>query len=73
MLLLQCNNVNKMFDTFQNKFLSIMDNNATTITLPWEESILRQKSWLTESILESIRIKNQLYKKMHQKITIIII
>ena len=33
MLLLQCNNVNEMFETFQNKFLSIIDNNAPIITL----------------------------------------
>ena len=67
MLLLQCNNVNKMFDTFQNKFLRIIDNNTPIITSPRKESILRQKPWLTESILESIRIKNQLYKKCIKK------
>ena len=43
MLLLQCNNVNEMFDTFQNKFLSMIDNNAPIITLPGKESKLRQK------------------------------
>ena len=54
-----------MFETFQNKFLSITDNNAPIITLSRKESKLRQKPWLTKGILESIRIKNQLYKKMH--------
>ena len=34
MLLLQCNNINEMFETFQNKFVSIIDNNAPIITLP---------------------------------------
>ena len=33
MLLLQCNNVNEMFETFQNKFLGIIDNNVPIITL----------------------------------------
>ena len=28
MLLFQCKNVNETFETFQNKFLSIIDNNA---------------------------------------------
>ena len=61
MLLLQCNNVNEMFETFQNKFLGIIDNNVPIITLSRKGSKLRQKPWLTKSILESIRIKKQLY------------
>ena len=56
-----------MFETFQNKFLSITDNNAPIITLSRKESKLRQKPWLTKGILESIRIKNQLYKKCIKK------
>ena len=67
MLLLQSNNVNEMFDTFQNKFLGIIDNNVPIITLSRKESKLRQKPWLTKSILESIRTKNQLYKKYIKK------
>ena len=67
MLLLQRNNVNEMFETFQNKFLIIIDNNAPIIILSGKESKLRQKPWLTKGILESIRIKNQLYKKYIQK------
>ena len=62
MLLLQYDNVNKMFEIFQNKFFSIIDNNAPIITLSRKEGKLRQKSWLTKGTLESIRIKNQLYK-----------
>ena len=62
MLLLQHDNVNKMFEIFQNKFFSIIDNNAPIITLSRKEGKLRQKSWLTKGTLESIRIKNQLYK-----------
>ena len=67
MLLLQYNNVNEMFETFQNKFLSIIDNNAPTITLSSKESKLRQNPWLGKGILESIRIKNQLYEKYFKK------
>ena len=63
MLLLQCNNLNEMFETSQNKFLSIIDNDGPIITLSRKESKLRQKPWLTKGIPESIRIKNQLYKK----------
>ena len=67
MLLLQYNNVNEMFETFQNKFLSIIDNNAPTITLSRKESKLRQNPWLAKGILESIRIKNKLYEKYFKK------
>ena len=42
MLILQCNNVNEMFETFQNKFLRIIDNNAPIITLSRKESKLRE-------------------------------
>ena len=63
MLLLQCNNLNEMFETSQNKFLSIIDNDRPITTLSRKESKLRQKPWLTKGIPESIRIKNQLYKK----------
>ena len=67
MLLLQYKNVNEMFETFQNQFLSITDNNASIIILSRKKSILRQKPWLTKGILESIRIKKQLYKKYIKK------
>ena len=67
MLLLQCTNLDEMFETFQNKFLSIIDNNAPITTLSRKESKLRQKPWIAKSILEYIRIKNQLYKKYIRK------
>ena len=41
MLLLQCNNLNEMFETSQNKFLSIIDNDGPIITLSRKESKLR--------------------------------
>ena len=41
MLLLQCNNLNEMFETSQNKFLSIIDNVGPIITLSRKESKLR--------------------------------
>ena len=42
--------------------IDIINNNAPIITLSRKESKLRQKPWLTKGIIESIRIKNQLYK-----------
>ena len=63
MLLLQCNYVKEMLESFQNNLLSIIDDNAPIITLSKKESELRQKLCLTKDILECIRIKNQLYKK----------
>ena len=63
MLLLQCNYVKEMFESFQNNLLSIIDDNALIITLLKKESELRQKLCLTKDILECIRIKIQLYKK----------
>lgn len=62
-VIIQCNNVNKMFETFKNNFLSVKDNNASIINLSRKESAVRQKLWLTKGILESIRIKNELHKK----------
>ena len=67
MLLLQCNNINEIFETLQNKFVSIIDNNVPIKTFPRKESKLRQKPQLTEGILECIRTKNQLYKKYIKK------
>ena len=63
MLLLQCNYVKEMFETFQNNLLCIIDDNAPIIILSKKESELRQKLCLTKDILECIRIKNRLYKK----------
>ena len=63
MLLLQCNYVKEMLESFQNNLLSIIDDNAPIISLSKKESELRQKLCLTKDILECIRIKNQLYKK----------
>ena len=63
MLLLQCNYVKEMFETFQNNLHSIIDDNAPIIILSKKESELRQKLCLTKDILECIRIKTQLYKK----------
>ena len=63
MLLLQCNYVKEILESFQNNLLSIIDDNAPIITLSKKESELRQKLCLTKDILECIRIKNQLYKK----------
>ena len=63
MLLLQCNYVKEMLESFQNNLLSIIDDNAPIISLSKKESELRQKLCLTKDILECIRIKIQLYKK----------
>ena len=52
---------------FQINFYSTIDDNAPIITLSRKESKLRQKRWLTKGILESLRIKKQLYKKSIKK------
>ena len=52
---------------FKINFYSTIDDNAPIITLSRKESKLRQKQWLTKGILESLRIKKQLYKKSVKK------
>ena len=52
---------------FKINFYSTIDDNAPIITLSRKESKLRQKRWLTKGILESLRIKKQLYKKSVKK------
>ena len=61
--LYQYKDVNKMCDVYQNKLIEIIDKNARYITLSKKQSTLKLKSWITSSILKSIKVKNLHYKK----------
>ena len=54
---LNLENVNGMFNAFQNKFTEIIDRNAPYKTLSKKESKLRTKPWITKCILQSIKMK----------------
>ena len=56
--------VNNMSDVFQNKLIEIIDNNAPYIILSKKQSKLRNKPWITSSILKSIKNKNLYYQKL---------
>ena len=53
--------VNEMLNSFHEKPLEIIDKNAPFRTLSKRERKLREKPWITKGILQSIRIKNNLY------------
>ena len=56
-------NVNDTYNAFHDKYVQIMDKNAPYKTLSKKESKLLLKPWITKSILQSIKIKNNYYKK----------
>ena len=57
--LLKRNSVDEMFKEFQNKFVEIADKNAPKKTLSKLEKKLKEKSWVTKSILQCIKRKNK--------------
>ena len=59
--------VNDMYNAFHDKYVQIIDNNAPYKTLSKKESKLRLKPWISRSILQSIKIKNNYYKKYIKK------
>ena len=59
----QFKGLNSMFDVFQDKIIEIIDSNAPYITLTKKQSNLRNKPWITSSILKSIKNKSLYYKK----------
>ena len=59
--------VNEMLNSFHEKLLEIIDKNAPFRTLSKREKKLREKPWITKGILQSIRIKNNLYNMYIRK------
>ena len=57
--LLKRNSVDEMFKEFQNKFVVLADKNAPKKTLSKLEKKLKEKSWVTKSILQCIKRKNK--------------
>ena len=59
--------VNEMLNTFHGKPLEIIDENAPFKTLLKREKKLKAKLQITKGILQSIRIKNNLYNTCIRK------
>ena len=60
---LQFEDVDEVFNAYQNKFIEIINKNAPYITLSKKASKKRQKPWITSGILKSIKYKNKLFGK----------
>ena len=56
-----------MYNAFHTVFLQIIDKNALHKTLSKSKRKIREKPWITRSILQSIKIKNKLYNTYIQK------
>ena len=56
-----------MLNSFHEKHLEIIGKNALFRTLPKREKKLREKPWITKCILQSIRIKYNLYNRYIRK------
>ena len=61
--LLQYKNANVMFNVYQYKLINIIDKRAPSRVLSWKEQKLKLKPWITKSILNLSRKKNELYRK----------
>ena len=59
--------VNEMLNAFHEKLLEIIGKNAPFRTLSKREKKLREKPWITKGILQSTRIKNNLYNRYMRK------
>ena len=65
--IIQYKSTNDMFNTFHTALLQIIDKNTPYKTRSKSERKIREKTSITESILQSIKIKNELYSKYIQK------
>ena len=65
--LMKYENVNDMYNAFHNKYMEIIDKNAPYTTLSKKESELKLKPWITKSILQSIKIRDNYQKKYIRK------
>ena len=56
-----------MYNAFHTAFLQVIDKKSPYKTLSKSERKVREKPWITKSILQSIKIRNKLYNKSIQK------
>ena len=56
-------NVSELDNEFHSKMIAVIDTNAPYKTLSKQESKTKQKPWITESIINSIKTKDIYYKK----------
>ena len=56
-------NVSKLYNEFHSKLIEVIDKNAPYKTLSKQESKNKQKTWMTKSIIKSIKRKSIYYKK----------
>ena len=64
---IQYKSTNDMYNAFHTAFLQVTDKKSPYKTLSKSERKVREKPWITKSILQSIKIKNKLYNKSIQK------
>ena len=64
---IQYKSTNDMYNVFHTAFLQVIDKKSPYKTLSKSERKVREKPWITKSILQSIKIKNKLYNKSIQK------
>ena len=60
---LEFEDIDEVFNAYQNKFIEIINNNAPYIILSKKASKQRQKPWVTSGILKSIKYKIKLFGK----------
>ena len=60
-------NANKLYNDFHSKLIAVIDENAPYKTLYKQESKIKQKLWITKSIIKSIKTKKIYYKKFVKK------
>ena len=65
--LMKYENVNDMYNAFHNKYIEIIDKNAPYKILSKKESKLKLKPWITKTILQSIKIRDNYQKKYIRK------
>ena len=65
--LMKYENVNDIYNAFHNKCIEIIDKNTPYKTLSKKGSKLKLKPWITKSILQSIKIRDNYQKKYIRK------
>ena len=56
-------NINESYDFFHKNYQAVLNKHAPIKSLTKKQQDLERKPWVTNGILTSTKIKNQLYKK----------
>ena len=58
----QCSNINEAYDSFINKFNTLLDINIPIVHKTFKTYSNDHKPWITSGIINSVRRKNSLYR-----------